>query len=767
MQNLIKTIIAIMLLMTVTACGGGGGGGSPIIIDTPPPPTPPTPPPPTPPPTPPTPPPPPPTPPTTNCFGGFSSVNPVFCAINMDRSRYSGLDYNSISIAIVDVTTGMHIDNVGQTAANVFGSGVWLHTRPDGSSVQDNIQYVNRILRSPRNAIINRSFSFGYDDEGNSLPIDRVSVIVNQFDKNNVEGKILVFSAGNFIPFGDYSTVAIEFYDLVNRVNGYARTPTLAPPFLGNIVVAAGIHGADENYRINVRSEWCIDIKWWCVVAPFEYNGVRGTSISAPIVSASLGYILAYANGNGYRGITPEVALAVLLTTASRYTYFGDYGPDAPTAGVNEVYGWGRVNVSAAISLIQSSNNNYNRFADGTFYSGSGSNITVSGVRTAFSEYSDWRHIINNIRVDTVAADLSFLSEQLSDIRTVGGFGDSIRYSANFGDMVKFDKPKQINMGQAVEDMLINNNISHAFNDGLYGVALSADKKTGKFHSLSASVGDLSFASNFCDTCIDSVWDNNIYGNFAPAFAVNNNNAISYGKDISAFYSFSNDDISYKQYGFSFNKSVLDIDNLLQFSVINEDDSIAGLNFGGLARTPNATKHFRFSSEYDKLPFGFNLYGGYGTGFVDVEDIASNIIGDFENIRYDSYSLGLEKQRLFSGNDLFRFNIKAEPKIISGKAAVNSYDLGCTVNGDSISNDRQCLKQVFYSGYFKENNPAYNANYTYTHKKTAIDLSGAKRLVTFNVGYSFKPSYNSVAAVGYEANTAKQSAFSLFYRLNL
>ena len=692
--------MGITFIFAVASCGGGGGGGGVVLVRDPNPPPP--------------------------ILVPVELASGLLGSINLNRVADSELDYSNITVIVFEPNDennafdGPHGRAVGGVILGVYGSGPILLEPTERLQIND-------AINNPPSKFVIANNSYGIPDRDDAVLSN------SQYPNNIGDNTIFVFATGN---------------NTLTDPSRFANLPRVKRNYLGNVVV---VNALDNNNNVIASySNRCGYARWWCVGSRVGALREIGTSFAAPVVSGALGYILAIANRQNIN-INADVALAVLLTTSM----------DIGGAGVDNVFGWGRVDVENAIDMIRTANPNYNAFATNTFY-----NDYLLNPNLAFTEDGLWR-LPNKIKADSVSSDLSFLSAQLNNIKTASGFGDSIQFSANLGNSVNYDSPDSVNLGFGARDMINVNNSTRSFGDNALGFSLSANKRSGKIDSLSGNWGAFSFSRDLCEDCINSVWNNNSFDSFAPAFADNNVNSFAWNNDnITPFYSFNDGDLSYQQFGFRFNKSVLDFDTLSQFSIIDEENSVQGLNFGGLARTPSAAKHFKVNTRYDNGPFGFNIVGGYETGFVDIKESGFNVINNFNNVRYDSYSIALSKQSMFNGTDTFRFNIKAEPKIISGNAVVNSFDLGCNVNGEQLTDDSKCLKSVFYQGYHLENNAAYKADYNYTHKQTNIDLSGAKRLISFNIGYAFKPSYDSVLGLAYEANTNKQSALSLAYQLN-
>ena len=110
----------------------------------------------------------------------------------------------------------------------------------------------------------------------------------------------------------------------------------------------------DENNAPRFYTNSCGEAKNWCMAAAehdalsayyddedeeYRYRKTLGTSIAAPLVSGALAILY------GAIGMdSPQLARAILLTTAT------DLGDE----GVDDIYGWGLVNISAGIKMIES-----------------------------------------------------------------------------------------------------------------------------------------------------------------------------------------------------------------------------------------------------------------------------------------------------------------------------------------------------------------------------------------------------------------------------
>ena len=209
-----------------------------------------------------------------------------------------------------------------------------------------------------------------------------------------------VFGAGN-----------VHFTSTIRFLEGVAgHLPHLQTVVEKNVLIVANI---DENNELNRTSADCSFAKRWCLSAygsgdilPGAYTDTHyvneftgaGTSASAPVVSGALALL---------KSAAPEIPMTVirqiLLTTTT------DLGDE----GIDEVYGWGAVNISAGIDHIENL-----EMANGMAYSDLRKSLP--------GEFSHLRGRLSEVSVALKITDDSYYNIPLSDI--VGG-GDSQKTS--------------------------------------------------------------------------------------------------------------------------------------------------------------------------------------------------------------------------------------------------------------------------------------------------------------------------------------------------
>ena len=190
--------------------------------------------------------------------------------------------------------------------------------------------------------------------------------------------------------------------------DGAPLIPIIEPSLEPQWIVVAGLNEDNTLHRVSLE---CGEGKRWCISAysgGFPTTGHTsdsditvtrgGTSIATPQVSGALAVL---------KSAAPELPMTmirqILLTTAT------DLGDE----GIDEVYGWGLVNISAGIVHIENL-----EMANG---------LALSSLRGSLpSEFSHLRGRMESVSVALRITDRSYYNMRLSDI--VGG-GDSQKTS--------------------------------------------------------------------------------------------------------------------------------------------------------------------------------------------------------------------------------------------------------------------------------------------------------------------------------------------------
>ena len=468
---------------------------------------------------------------------------------------------------------------------------------------------------------------------------------------------------------------------------------------------------------------------------------VSGTSFSTPIVSGALAVLKSRLPED-----TPmEVVRAILLTTAT----------DLGAKGVDNVYGWGLVNLEEAIN-----------FEGELLYSNLDLSITShagfarplsGGIGT--SSFKQQNIKLSDARIK-LPANLANVKKEIAKIEiAVSGVGDAY-YNTKLDGMIDIEIEPTTSLGDAASDMLSPTKD----NDYAAGMLFaSIDSKSGQFQRIGVDVdnktlGAWSFQHNFCDDCEQSVWsqwnvlDDNVIA--TPFFAQNQSNFIlqMQGEGLRPFASMNGkvhggEENSYNQFGLRW-KQTHDYGNrqfgyAAEFSQINENNSFWGANFGSLSHTKTKTHQGKFALS-GNITRDWKAHASYEQSFanVDVED--GGILSGISNLRSRGWGFGVEGKNIFQGGDKLRLSAKHNAGVQGGNARFGYVraegDFTCAFYKNALGAE--------YNDYCG----GANAQQT-VYTQSNINLAGIKEQI-YAVGYSMQLSDKTQWALGaeYESN---------------
>ena len=186
--------------------------------------------------------------------------------------------------------------------------------------------------------IVNNSFGLNCDDNDTSC-------ITKDFDRPDVRAEVeaLLHDARYAVERGALMVFAAANSSLHDAAI-FASMPSLFPDLKDNWLAVAAL---DPDGSLASYSNWCGLAKDWCVAAPGTaystdalaitpsgYVVMDGTSMAAPVVTGVAALV-----AQAYPWFTARDLQQAVLTTAT----------DLGEAGVDDVYGWGRVNAGKAV----------------------------------------------------------------------------------------------------------------------------------------------------------------------------------------------------------------------------------------------------------------------------------------------------------------------------------------------------------------------------------------------------------------------------------
>ena len=524
---------------------------------------------------------------------------------------------------------------------------------------------------------------------------NRVSITLSRNSHINVNGRAVTISA--FEPDG---------------VGDYALAPMLFPSLRGKWLAVVA---TDINNRIARFSNGCGSIaKHWCLAAPgvsitTAYaqgdtwrERTHGTSFSAPHVSGALALLK-----SRLQNMPMSVLIAILLSTA---TDLGD-------AGVDDVYGHGLVNVSAAI----------------TAQNGAQVVTRNSGV------------LLRDAKTQLPPSFAAF-AQRAGEVRAAVRYLDGFYYDAPLKNLLQTNKAKNTPLNFAADVFDIDSggdggnqkqkqNGAFAFaEDGeLREVGLRAGMFQVRHHwhskppLLPGGVGGVSTR---------------------PFYASDKGNSgemrFNFGAHLAMFAARGKEDTSrYRQFGLSWRRDFSQTGMALSFSRINEDDTLLGGKFGGAMPLTDGGRTTQTGiAAYYKLGASeiWRAYANYRR--ADINASIGGIVHKLSNARAEGWQLGISAQDWFSHGDAFRIGIGRDIALTGGKAILR---------------------------YAKSANPQTDANTQITHNRgyrteeKHINLSEDSPL-SFSLGYGFKPNENSRLSFGANIRRDAPSAFSIDWR---
>ncbi|MGU9951595.1 MAG: S8 family serine peptidase [Gammaproteobacteria bacterium WSBS_2016_MAG_OTU1] len=584
----------------------------------------------------------------------------------------------------------------------------------------------------------------------------------------------------------------IFFNDVISRNDpgGYSLAPIYQEGLFGKWLVVGATQTGD---RLASFSNGCGITKFWCLVAPgrsLRYGPshfISGTSFSAPIVSGALAVLK-----SRLPSMPMEVVRAILLTTST----------DLGVPGVDNVYGWGLVNLSAAINFqgdllynpVNLSITTHAGFDTAASITGSnpapdpgtdpapdpdpdpapGIGIGIGGGTPIggshpLSAVPSTQALGRNIKLSEtnikLPANLAHVKNKLEAVEiAVGGVGDAY-YNTKLSDLVNVEIAPAELLGDAAADMFLPANANH-FGAGMLFAA--TDNKSGQFQYIGAEInnddiGAWRFQHNFCDDCQRSVWqqwnvveDNTIT---TPFFAQNKSNFVlqMQGDGLRPFAAMGgevhNIDIAetpYQQFGLRWKQSHNKFGYTAEFSQINERNSFWGANFGAIGHAKTRTHQGRFALS-GEIYKNWQAHVSYEQSFADVLVEEGGILSEISKLRAEGWAVGVEGQNVFWGGDRLRLSARRNTGIQKGTAKLGYF---------RAEGDFTCAfyKNVLGDEYDSLCGQAAAQQTVYT--QSVINLAGAKDEI-YALGYAMRLSDNTEWSIGAEYETKRNlAAFS-------
>ena len=443
---------------------------------------------------------------------------------------------------------------------------------------------------------------------------------------------------------------------------------------------------------------------------------MNGTSMAAPHVSGALAVIK-----SAFPALPMNIITAIMFKTAK------DLGED----GVDDVYGWGLVDLDkatsdqSAASLVvpgssfYRSDNPVTMTISSTSAGGASSVSSLSKSKISLPHlFSGLKEKLNNIKVAGHLLEKYYYDQPLKnvvDIEVDNGIYANVKLAKQ---MLSLYKNKDLSLEKRLS--LISNKYGDMRN--IWGVNIYQDS---------------------CGDCLFSFFDN--YGTklLKPYFALDKKSQIFSFKlnNITVFSNkgfmgdVSDSELSYEQYGLNYQTNYRGLDIDIQVSNIKERDSFLSGDYKGAFALSSAGRTNQYGLSLQKgLNSKLDIYANYMLAVSSVKTKKDSLIRYLSDIQASSYRLGIMFRELFNSKDGLKFEYRQEPYISSGFMNLR-YALSSKASKD--------LEDVGLSK-------------SYYYKDDRIDVS-SKGVKTYSLGYSRQLSKDLLLGLGIEFSHKKSA----------
>jgi len=447
-----------------------------------------------------------------------------------------------------------------------------------------------------------------------------------------------------------------------------------------------------SDNSISDFSNRCGVAKNWCLAAPGEitqstgyaipavgqqissrgyYSDLQGTSFAAPNVSGAVAVLL-----GAFPQLTPERVVRILLNTAT----------DLGAAGVDDIYGYGLVNLDRATSPTDS----------GWTLASVGASAPVSFYSSGFGLSSAFGNVLakNNtslIFLDGYGKDytvpLTMVGKNLQDRKTTFDKFTQLG-SSDFDNSIKLAESTNLSFSNAVDNggidkihdqKLAKFSFQSAVPVGSENVNLAFNYKANLANMLSSSgynekpenlMASDAYKNPYLSIAGDNVSSSVVgygFGNYSMRMAsyVGDERADNYAyrfdnkKAVSGVfdeYTYSSND---KKSSLSLNGGVM----------IEKNGMLGSETSGAFAIDNSSTYHSGISGKY-ALAENVSLIANYNLGLTQVSASSDSIFTNFNNITTNSFAAGVEFANVKNDGDVFGFAASQPLRVASGSAGL-------------------------------------------------------------------------------------------------
>ena len=531
-----------------------------------------------------------------------------------------------------------------------------------------------------------------------------------------------------------------------NAPGAWALAPLYAEEFIGKYVVVMGVDQSDANLPLIDSSNGCGIAKDWCLVAPAQDLSVwrgdysidvnnntvqvttdSGNYLAAPHVSGALALLK-----SRLPSMPMNIVLELLLGTTD----------DLGAAGVDDIYGHGMVNVSAAINA-----QGVVVFAD---YDQSDSNVVnANNVNNANNAL-----VFNSF--SSLSKSLGGLAAELANVEVAVEYLEGRYYNMALSGLLESVATDSLpSIGNGADDLLTEATRQQTMLGNWY---INQHSASGQLLNLNYSSDYLRASYELCSSCDDvsSSWDG--YGltetnSYVPYFSETDQHALLGIKPIDGMEVFAgigfSDDVSsgstYSQWGIRLSDNAqLSQNNRLswhaEYAQIQEQGTLLGntLN-GGLGVEEGMTHQTKLGASLG-ITRHWTINGELEVGQGSSTGASGSLVSELD-YNYQGYYASLEGTSLFQTNDLMRFGIKQSSTVNDGSLTLNkSVLIDGVLQSNSETIDWSNSPTTTYQwGYRITNSATTSMGFAIEHttNKTLGSESAASWLASWLVKWSF------------------------------